>query len=338
MPARVLVVEDDRDSRELLSTLLGLAGLEAVPVSCGAEAFDRVGTDPPDLILLDLMLPDMEGVEACRRLKAGPHAGIPVIIVTARTETGEKVAGLEAGADDYITKPFENAELIARVNARLRMKELETENLEARSKLERANARLRRYISELEASYLGTVASLSAAIEAKDPGTGGHVKRVVEYALAIGRRLDLSVDQMKRLHYAALLHDIGKIGIPRSLLDKKDELDAEEREALRRHPEISASILRPVGFLKDVIPIIRHHHEFLDGKGYPDALKGEGIPIESRIIAVADAYDAMISQRPYREALSREEAVARLEEGTGKQFDRRVVRALLAVLADGPAA
>jgi putative two-component system response regulator len=237
---------------------------------------------------------------------------LPIILVTARGRLEDKVAGLDAGASDFITKPFEPAELLARV---------------------RSNLRLSQALTRLETTR-DVLIALASAVDAKDPLTEHHCGRVAEEALALASAAGLSEDQIEAVGYGAVLHDVGKIGIAEAVLGKPGRLTDAERAEMQRHPGIGSDIIAPLRMGQVVGPIIRNHHEHWDGTGYPDGLKGEAIPIGARIVAVVDAYDAMTHDRPYRPAMSREDAVRELIRCRGTQFDPRLVELYLQILGD----
>ena len=479
VPAKILVVDDDPDLAGLLKELLTSQGHEVTTAATGREALSKAETNP-DLVLLDLMLPDLNGYEVCRALKQNPKTShIPVVMLTARADTRDKVGGLKAGADDYITKPFDIEELLARVEAMLRLKRgedalrernrelamlLETnrtlsasldlrqvvaqvlhlaqmaapeavagavllysedrktlkveaawgrqevpclrseipadegwlaralasgdivplelpkaerqgqqgdrtpeveapalhvwcapishqdepvgviaffgqpgslpqglqktliEAIASQAGLAMENAKLFQHISGM---FESSVHLLAAAIDARDPSTHSHSKDVARYARAIAEAMGLPPAEVDTIERAALLHDIGKIGIVDSILGKPGPLTPGEQAAMMAHPRIGAAILEEMPDLADLVPIVRHHHERWDGKGYPDGLAGERIPLGARILAVADAFEAMTSNRPYRHRQSQQSALETLLAGRGTQFDPQVVDAFI---------
>jgi putative two-component system response regulator len=266
---------------------------------------------PPDLVLLDVQMPGMDGYEVCRRIKRNPRWQlVPVVMITALDRTSDRVEALEAGADDYMSKPVERIELVARVRSALRLKAV-YDSLDSAERV---------------------IFTLANAVEARDPHTEAHVKRVATAARRLGEVLGLPERVLDTLYRGGLIHDIGKIGIPDSILLKPGTLDKSEAAWMRRHAEIGAEIVAPLRTGEELVPIIRHHHEHFDGNGYPDGLKGEEIPLAARIVAVCDAYDAMISDRPYRPGLPPAEALNRLASGSGGQWDPTVVGALLTLV------
>jgi putative two-component system response regulator len=310
----VVVAEDDTATRALLRVVLERAGYTVVLVDNGADALDEILRRPPDVALLDIGMPEMDGLEVTRRLRAvSKTALLPIILVTARGRLEDKVAGLDAGASDFVTKPFDPAELLARV---------------------RSNQRLSTALKRLENTQ-DVLIALASAIDAKDPVTEHHCDRVAEQATILAQTLGLSDSAIEAVTYGAVLHDVGKIGIAESVLSKPGDLTASERTEMQRHPVIGDGILRPLRLGSIVGPIVRGHHERWDGTGYPDGLKGEAIPIGARIVAVVDSYDAMTHNRPYRDALSTDEAREELLRNRGTQFDPEMVDAFLNQLAAG---
>ena len=316
----VLVVDDSAANRELIEACL--AGVDCVvrPAEDGPSALKSVQASPPDLVLLDVQMPGMDGYEVCRRIKAAPASRlVPVVMVTSLDQTNDRVLALEAGADDYMTKPVDRIELVARVRSALRLKSM--------------------YDSLDSAEQV--IFALAAAVEAKDPYTEAHTQRVADAARAIGVRLGLPARDLDSLYRGGLIHDIGKIGVPDAILLKPGPLNHEEEVAMHLHPLIGENIVAPLRTGAALLPIIRNHHEHFDGTGYPDRLAGSNIPRLARVVAVCDAFDALINDRPYRAAKSVEEAVATLLAGAGTQWDPEVVevfvRDLPAVARQGAA-
>ena len=279
----VLVVDDSVQNVELLTALMQADGYEIVAAANGLEALAHVAASPPDLILLDIMMPKLDGYEVCRRLKQEASTRlIPIVLLTALAAEEARVQGIEAGADDFITKPFSRAELKARVRSLLKLKAFTDE-------LEHAEAML---------LVLGRI------VEAKDPYTQGHCERLAAYSVALGQKLGLPPEELMALDRGGTLHDLGKIGIPDAILLKPGGLSEAEWAIMREHPVIGERICLPLRSLQRVLPIIRHHHERWDGSGYPDGLAGGAIPLTARILQVVDIFDAMRTARPYKPALS----------------------------------
>ena len=300
----VLVVDDSAPNRDLIEACLAGVDCEVRGAGDGASALNAIQASPPDLVLLDVQRPGMDGYEVCRRIKAGTVSRlIPVVMITALDRTSDRIMALEAGADDYMTKPVDRVELVARVRSALRLKSV--------------------YDSLDSAEHV--IFALAAAVEAKDPFTEAHTQRVAESARRLGEALGLSGPDLDALYRGGLIHDIGKIGVPDAILLKPGPLDAEELTTMHLHPIIGANIVAPLRSSPAVLPIIRHHHENFDGSGYPDRLAGQAIPRVARIVAVCDAFDALINDRPYRARKSSGEAVSILRAGAHRQWDPEVV-------------
>ena len=307
--AVVLVVDDGLANRELVQAYLSGLDCEVRLAADGASALEQIQQEPPDLVLLDVQMPGMDGYEVCRRIKAGPGGRLlPVVMITALNQTDDRVRALESGADDFMAKPVERVELVARVRSALRLKAL---------------------YNTLDSAEQ-VIFSLAAAVEAKDPFTEKHTQRVAETARHVGRRLGLPEFALDALYRGGIIHDIGKIGVPDAILLKPGPLDETELSRMQAHVVVGESIVRPLRSGSSLLPIIRHHHERHDGHGYPDGLHGTKIPRLARIVAVCDAYDAMVNDRPYRKRRAVEEAIAVLADGAGSQWDPEVVDVFMA--------
>ncbi len=283
---RILIVDDDVGTSRLLAEILSGEGHKISVAHDGLDALLLVEQEPPDLILLDLELPRASGYEVCRSLKSSPATQfIPIIMLTGHTALEDRLRAWDLDADDFLTKPFQVAALISRCRSLLRAKRLRDE-LDSAENVAFAFAR---------------------AVEAKSSYTHGHSERVQQYSLFLAKALGRSAAECEILRKGALLHDIGKISVPDHILDKEGPLTAAEYEIVKLHPTTGAHILEPLHSLQDVIPLIRWHHERCDGKGYPDRLAKGQIPDIVRILSVADVYDSLSSERPYRSAMSAEE-------------------------------
>jgi putative two-component system response regulator len=308
----VLVIEDDAANRALLTHLLRSEGFRVEAHENGETGLAAVESVNPDLVLLDVGLPGLDGLELTRRLRLDPrYVTLPVLLLTGRTLPSDVVDGLNAGADDFITKPFSQPELIARIRSALR---------------------LRRALVGMEAAH-AVVTALANAVEAKDAQTEHHCERLALLAGRLGRRLNLAPAELDAVTYGALLHDVGKIGVPDNILTKPGPLDEDEWELVRRHPEIGERICAPLRSFGAFGPIIRHHHERWDGQGYPARLRGERIPVGARIVGLVDSFDAITHDRPYREARSLEQALDELGRGAGAQFDPELTRVFIDEIA-----
>jgi putative two-component system response regulator len=308
----ILVVEDEPHIREVLSGLLGALGYRLLMAASAEQALDALNVVSPDLVLTDVHLGAMSGIELCARLKADPRYELmPVVILTAVGDLEARVAGLSAGADDFFTKPVEFVELRTRLAALLRVKLL-------LGQLERAEV---------------VITTLALTIEARDPYTLGHCDRLSRYAVALGEALGLDHDMVRALRLGGYLHDLGKIAVPDGILLKPGPLDPIEQERIRAHPGAGSDLVLGLRSMELVRPIMRHHHEKWDGSGYPDGLKGEAIPLGARIISVVDVFDALHTERPYKAALSRSDAVSLLiHETDAGYWDPKVVETFLEIL------
>ena len=301
----MLAVDDDPIALQILGTLAESEGFEFRGYPDGSSGMAALRDLNPDVVCLDVQLPGASGFELCNRIKSDTKTRLlPVLLITSLGDRQSKVKGIEAGCDDFLAKPFDRNELAARVKMLAR------------------TYRLNRDLEESER----VVQSLALSVEARDPTTGGHCERVAGLAAELGELLGLSGRQVAALRKAGLLHDVGKIGIPDSILLNPGELSEPQWEVMRRHPAIGEAIVRPLSSLRGVLPIIRHHHERWDGTGYPDGLRGQQIPLAARVFQIVDAFDALTSERPYRQALSRGEAVRCLvlECGHGR-WDREIM-------------
>jgi putative two-component system response regulator len=315
--SRVLVADDTDSIRALYEKLLTADGYHVTSVVDGLAALDAVPRIQPDVVLLDIGMPGLDGIEVCRRLKADPATRLtPVVLVTGLSELSDRIRGIEAGADDFLTKPVHPHELRARVASLSRMKHL-TDALDS-----------------AEAAFM----TLALTIEARDPTTRGHCERLAKWAVLLGRTLGLAADDLQALHRGGYLHDVGKIGVPDAVLLKPGRLTAPEFTLMKRHTGIGDTLCAPLQSLRHVRPIILSHHERLDGSGYPHGLRGEEVPILAQVVGVADVYDAMTSDRPYRQALAADTAARHLlEEVEQGRFARAHVEAFLDTVRLGAA-
>jgi putative two-component system response regulator len=285
---RILVVDDDPTVGAALDYILKNEGYDVARARDGRGALAVVAARPPDLILLDLNMPQMGGFEVCRRVKADPATSLlPIVILTGESEGEARLQAWEAGADDFLTKPFQVVDVLARCRSLLRTKQL---------------------VDELDSAQ-SVLFALARTLEAKSRYTQGHSQRVTAHALALADRVGLSAADRETLRRGSLLHDIGKISIPDSILDKPARLTADEYAVVKHHPAEGVRIVESLRSIRDVIPFIRWHHERMDGGGYPDGLFGGSIPPAVRVLSVADVYDALATERPYRPALAHAECV-----------------------------
>jgi putative two-component system response regulator len=322
----VLIVDDNATNIDLLvNTLKGENRLGIAKNGLNAIAY--VAKHKPDLILLDIMMPEMDGYEVCARLKSDPEtAVIPVIFITAMSETVNKTRGFELGAVDYITKPFHAAEVKARVRTHLSLEEmrrqLTSHNLLLEHKVEQKTAEIREILN-------ASISAMALMVEIRDPYTAGHQQRVAQLACAIAEKMGLAASTIEGLRIAGILHDVGKIRIPVSILSRSGKLLDAEYEMLKIHPQVSYEILKNVPFPWPVAQIVRQHHERIDGSGYPLGLSGDEMLPEAKILAVADVTEANSSFRPYRPAHGIQAALERLAQQKGISYDADVVSACL---------
>ena len=300
--ACVLVVDDDRQSRDLLARILTREAFDVETAKDGETALMAVEVKLPDLILLDVHLPGVNGFDVCRRLKQSQATQlVPVVLITGLGDRDHRLRGIDAGADDFLAKPFDPTELKARA---------------------RSLVRLKRHTDTLE-SVDAILRSLARTIEARDPYTQGHCERLARYAVTMGRRLNLNMEQLTALEQGGYLHDIGKIGVPDALLLKTGRLTAAEFEVIKQHTVIGDGVCSELRSMQLVRQIVRHHHERQDGSGYPDGLRGDAVPLLAQIVGIADVYDALTTDRPYRQALSNAEAFQLLDAETCRGLHRR---------------
>ncbi len=291
----ILVVDDVPENIEIIEEILSDQNFRITPASNGLEALEAISRELPDLVLLDAIMPQMSGFELAKKLRGMERTRLlPIVMITALDGREDRLKGLQAGVDDFISKPFNIFELLARIKNLLR---------------------LRAYINELENAEQ-VIFSLARAVEAKDKYTEGHCGRLSFFAESLGRELGLGDSDLTILRRGGLLHDIGKIAISDAILLKPGPLTKEEFEIIKTHPVEGEKICAPLKTLKPVLPTIRYHHERFNGSGYPEGLKGEEIPLHARIIGVVDCYDSLTTKRPYRDALSRGKAFAILRDET----------------------
>ncbi|HEV8534167.1 MAG TPA: HD domain-containing phosphohydrolase [Candidatus Limnocylindria bacterium] len=310
----VLVVDDVAANRELLEGHLDELGYDVRQARDGVEALEAVSAEEPDLVLLDIDMPRLDGIAVCERLKAHPTRRlIPIVILTASNDRNTRLRGITAGADDYLSKPFDANELLVRTKVLLR---------------ERA---LNRRLDATE----GVLFALARAVEARDRYTIHHAERVGRYSQAMGGALGMDAEDCELLYEGGVLHDLGKIAIPDAILLKPGPLNDHEFARMREHSVEGERICLSLRSVAQYLPIIRHHHERVDGAGYPDHLMGSEIPLGARIAAVSDGWDAMVSDRPYRPGLDHEEALRRLRANAGTQWDAELVHLFLDLLDRG---
>jgi putative nucleotidyltransferase with HDIG domain len=329
---KVLVVDDEEAIREVVTTLLDAQGYYTVACANGRIALDAFRNDTFDLVLSDIVMPEMDGLKLLSELRTD-DPDVPVIMVTAMHDIAIALEAIRAGAYDYILKPFEKDQLYLSVRRALEHRRLVIENRTYQSDLEHLVAERTQQLSialqDLEQSYDYTLEALGGALDAKDAETEGHCQRVTAFTITIAKAMGVDKALLRHIARGAFLHDIGKMGVPDSILRKPGPLTAEEREIMRRHCDIGYAVLERIPFLKEAAEIVLSHQECYDGSGYPRGLRGEQIPLGARIFAVADTLDAMISDRPYRKALPISAAREEIKRYAGRQFDPRVVEVFL---------
>jgi cyclic di-GMP phosphodiesterase len=313
----ILVADDQLPNRELMEELLTAQGFQVVTVGDGAEALNQLQKQPIDLAILDVMMPHLNGFEVCEKIKGNPNTDLlPVILVTALSSRQDRIDGIKAGADDFLTRPVDSPQLLARVRSLLKLKHRTDE-------LERAEA---------------VLFSLARSIEGKDPYTHGHCERLAEYSASLGEHMGLNKDQVTALRRAGVVHDVGKIAIPDSILLKPASLTPDEWQLMREHPVIGERICSPLKSFRWVLPIIRQHHERFDGSGYPDGLRGEAISIAARVLQIVDVYDALTTVRPYKPAFSITDALQTMKQEVAKGWwDPRIFEEFEKLIRDGTA-
>jgi cyclic di-GMP phosphodiesterase len=290
---RILVVDDQPSIAGLMSQLLTMRGYDVVTAANAEQAEEEVRRQVPDLILSDVIMPGKSGYDFCRAMKENPATRlIPFVLITGLSDSGDKVRGIEAGADDFLNKPVLAEELIARVKSLLRLKE---------------------FTDELETAD-SVLCTLGLIVESRDPYTEGHCERLAQHAADLGRFVGLDEDSILALRRGGYLHDLGKIAVPDEVLKKGSNLTPGEWEIMKLHPITGENICKPLKSLRLVLPIIRHHHEHSDGSGYPDGLSGREIPLLPRILQVVDIYDALTTTRPYKPALSHDRAAETMRD------------------------
>ncbi len=329
-----MIVDDEEAIREVVSTLLEAQGYECASVGNGRLAKEYLGNHSADLVLSDMVMPEMDGLSLVEWLrKTDPD--VPVIMVTAMHDLSTALEAIRRGAYDYILKPFEKDNLYLGVRRALEHRRLVMENRNYQRNLEKLveerTAQLKGALEQLEQSYDDTLEALGGALDLKDAETEGHCRRVTAFTIAIAKEMKVPPQNLPQIARAAFLHDIGKMAIPDQILRKPGPLTAEEREIMRNHCEIGYKMVKRIPFLREAAEIVLSHQEYFDGTGYPRSLKGEQIPLGARIFAVADALDAMISDRPYRKALPITHAREEIERCSGTQFDPDVVQVFLAM-------
>src|SRR4029077_284359 len=330
----ILVVDDEEAIREVVSTMLESRGYSCTAVSNGRAAQESVRKQTPDLVLSDMIMPEMDGIQLLDWLR-GYDPEIPVIMVTAIHDISTALQAIRRGAYDYILKPFEKDQLFHAVGRAWQHRQLVTENknyqLNLQQEVERKTAELTDALELLTQSYDDTLEALGSALDLKDAETEGHSQRVTAYTISIAKNVPVPLPYLTVLAHAAFLHDIGKMAIPDKILRKPGPLDDSEKVIMRTHCEIGYNMLTRIPFLRDAAEIVLAHHEFFDGAGYRRGLRGEHIPLGARIISIANALDAMLSDCPYRNALTMSHAREEIRRCANTQFDPKLVEVFLTI-------
>jgi len=334
----ILIVDDQPQNIDVLEAYIIPRGYEIIKAANGEEALEKLSGNQIDLILLDVMMPGMDGFEVTRRVRQdNAHRLLPIVLVTALQETEDRIKGIEAGCDDFISKPVDKTELLARIQSLLKVKDyndlMSNYQKILESEVTKRTEELKHAFEKIKEASLETIYRLSIASEYKDEDTGAHIKRMSLYSAAVARRMGLNESTIETILYAAPMHDLGKIGIPDIILMKPAKLDPIEWEIMKLHTVIGAKILKgsDAEFVKLGETIAQNHHEKWDGSGYPGSLKGIEIPIAGRIAAIADVFDALTSKRPYKEPFSVEKSLTIIREGKGSHFDPDVADAFFAI-------
>jgi putative nucleotidyltransferase with HDIG domain len=329
---RILIVDDEEIICLILAQRLFKEGYICATANDGKKALNHFYKNHFSLMITDIKMPEMDGMELLKNVKT-INSNMMVIIMTSYPEIGVAVEAMRLGANDFLIKPIDLDLLVLSVRNALEKKRLREEVETYRNHLEKLveerTAQLQHTLLVLKKAHLDSVKILAEIIDAKDPYTRGHSDRVRKMSMRIGMRMGFDQKRLENIVFGALLHDIGKMGIRDEVLQKKDHLTPEEYQYIQKHTVIGAKIVEGIDFFKDKIPMIRNHHEHFDGNGYPDGLIGEVIPLEARIIAVPDAFDAMTSARPHRSTMALKVALEELERGKGKQFDPQILEIFL---------
>ena len=318
MTSTILIVDDDPAGRQTLESILDEQGYQLEFAENGAQALQMIRKILPDVILLDVMMPGMDGFEVCRQVRSDPAiAEIPIIMLTALDDRRSFLNGLESGADDYLTKPYDRHELRARL--------LGITRLNRYRKLQDDRTNIEQAHSQLLSAYDATIEGWSRAMDLRDKETEGHTQRVTQLSEKLAKIAGIRQDELIQIRRGSLLHDIGKLGVPDSILLTPNKLTVGEWEVMRKHPQYAYEMILPIEYLRPALDIPYCHHEKWDGTGYPRGLKGEEIPLSARIFAIVDVWDALTSDRPYRAAWDKQKTLQYINEQSGKHFDPHIV-------------
>ena len=342
MSNTILIVDDEEINLALLESVLKPEGYTVIRAKNGREALDKIDAlknDGPDIVLTDIMMPVMDGYEVCRQIKQ-KDIGTPVVLITAISDRNARIEGLKSGADEFLTKPIEPEILLVRVRNLLKLKEhhdwLKNKNTILKEEVDKTTQEIRTCNQQLKDSSMETVYRLLLAAEYRDDDTGKHILRVGKYARLVAERLGINGETLDLFEQSSMMHDLGKIGIPDSILLKPGRLTPEEFDLMKRHAAIGARILSGSGFtlLKFAEEVALNHHEKYNGSGYPAGKSGDAIPLFGRISAIADVFDALTSQRPYKPAFPVEKSIDIIKQERGKHFDPQVVDVFLSSIEE----
>lgn len=323
----ILIVDDDASARDVLVSILEADGYQLILAENGYQAIELATAILPDVILLDVMMPGMDGFETCRRIRSEKSiAEVPILFLTALDDRQSLLTGLDAGADDFISKPPDRYELRARLLGIARLNRYR-KLLDERQSLENAH-------EQLLLAYDKTIEGWSRAMDLRDKETEGHSRRVAQMTIKLAEFLGIEGEELGSIRRGALLHDIGKLGVPDAILLKSDKLDENEWSLMKQHPQLAYDMLYPIEYLRPALDIPYSHHEKWDGSGYPRGLKGKEIPLSARLFAIVDVWDALTSDRPYRQAWGRDQTLNYILEQSGKHFDPKVVEIFSKVILE----
>ena len=314
----ILIVDDTLTGRKALELLLKEEGYRLAFASNGVEALRRAGEFEPDVILLDVMMPGMDGFEVCKHMRNDPNLlDVPILLLSSLTERDDRLKGIGAGADDFISKPFDKVELLIRVRTITRLNRFR--------RFREEHAQLESALLALQHSYDATIEGWVQALDLRDKESEGHTRRVTDMTVQLAKVIGIDEETISHYRRGALLHDVGKLGIPDSILHKNGPLTEAEQVIMRRHPQYAFQWLTRIEYLQSALPIPYAHHEKWDGSGYPRGLKGEEIPLEARIFAVVDVWDALLSERPYKTAWHANRAAEYIRSQKNIHFDPNIV-------------
>jgi len=327
---KVLIIDDDEKDLRLMEAMLLPHGYHIAVVHDGKEALKKVGEISPDVILLDIMMPYIDGFKVLKQLKEAEETNsIPIVMVTALQEVEDRVKALDVGADDFLSKPVESTELRARVKSLLKVKAyndyMRNHQDELKAEVAKKTRQLRTALEKIQRTLGDAVEAMATMAETRDPYTTGHQKRVTQLACAIAKELGLPEEKISEIRTGGLLHDIGKTCVPAEILSKPGKLHDLEFSMIKNHPQVGFDIVSKIEFPSTVSSIVLQHHERLDGSGYPKGLRADEIIFEAKILAVADVVEAMSSHRPYRQALGIDKALEEISRSAGKLYDPNVV-------------